>query len=31
MNQLKSFFQGAVTHENFSLTQSKCMTKILIV
>jgi len=31
MNQLKISFQGAVTHQNFSLTQSKCMAKILVV
>jgi len=31
MNQLKTFFQGAITHQNFSLTQPKYMTKILIV
>jgi len=31
MNQLKTFVQWAVTHQNFSLTHSKCMAKILIV
>jgi len=31
MNLLKTSFEGALTHQNFSPTQSKCMTKILIV